>query len=117
MVARRGVSTLGCLVPLLLVAVVAYFGFPAGEAYFKFYQYKDAMGQEARFASTQTDEHIRRRLVSLADSLHMPTGAELVTIERTPGTVTISAEYDEIIRLPFNKEKVITFRPSVRSRL
>jgi hypothetical protein len=116
-VARRGVSTLGCLVPLLLVAVVAYFGFPAGEAYFKFYQYKDAMGQEARFASTQTDEHIRRRLVSLADSLHMPTGAELVSIERSAGTVTISAEYDEIIRLPFNKEKVITFRPWVRSRL
>jgi len=116
-VARRGVSTLGCLVPLLLLAVVLYFGYPAGEAYFKFYQYKDAMGQEARFASTQTDEHIRRRLVSLADSLHMPTGAELVSIERASGTVTISAEYDEIIRLPFNKEKVITFRPWVRSRL
>jgi hypothetical protein len=116
-VKRRGVSTLGCLIPLLLLAVVAYFGFPAGEAYFKFYQYKDAMGQEARFAATQTDEHIRRRLVSLADSLHMPTGAELVSIERSSGTVTISAEYDEIIRLPFNKEKVITFRPWVRSRL
>jgi hypothetical protein len=110
-------STLGCLVPLLLIAVVAYFGFPAGEAYFRFYKYKDAMGQEARFATTQSDEHIRTRLVALADSLHMPTGAELVNIERTPGTVTISAEYDEIIRLPFNKEKVITFRPWVRSRL
>ena len=117
MVGRRGVSTLGCLVPLLLLAVVVYFGYPAGEAYFKFYQYKDAMGQEARFASTVTDEHIRRRLVALADSLHMPTGAELVSIERTPGTVTISAEYTEIIRLPFNKEHVLTFRPWVRSRL
>jgi hypothetical protein len=116
-VTRKGVSTLGCLVPLLLVAVVVYFGFPAGEAYFKFYQYKDAMGQEARFASTVTDDHIKRRLVALADSLHMPTGAELVSIERAAGTVTISAEYDEIIRLPFNKEKVITFRPWVRSRL
>ena len=117
MVKRRGVSTLGCLVPLLLLAVVAYFGFPAAEAYFKFYQYKDAMGQEARFASTQTDEHIKRRLVALADSLEMPTGAELVSIDRTSGTITISTEYDEIIRLPFNKEKVITFRPWVRSRL
>lgn len=117
MVGRRGVSTLGCLIPLLLLAVVAYFGYPAGDAYFKFYQYKDAMGQEARFASTQTDEHIRRRLAALADSLHMPTGAELVAIERTAGTMTISAEYDEIIRLPFNKVKVITFRPWVRSRL
>ena len=117
MVKRPGASTLGCLIPLLVLAVVAYFGYPAGEAYFRFYQYKDAMGQEARFASTVTDEHIRKRLVALADSLHMPTGAELLSIERTPGTVTISAEYDEVIRLPFNKERVITFRPWVRSRL
>jgi len=116
-VKRPGASTLGCLIPLLVLAVVAYFGYPAGEAYFRFYQYKDAMGQEARFASTVTDEHIRKRLVALADSLHMPTGAELLSIERTPGTVTISAEYDEVIRLPFNKERVITFRPWVRSRL
>lgn len=117
MVRRAGASTLGCLVPLLVLAVVAYFGFPAAEAYFRFYQYKDAMGQEARFASTQTDEHIRTRLVALADSLDLPTGAELLSIERTTVTVTISGEYDEIIRLPFNKEKVITFRPWVRSRL
>jgi len=116
-VRRRGASTLGCLIPLLLLAVVTYFGYPAGEAYFKFYQYKDAMGQEARFASTVTDEHIRKRLVALADSLHMPTGAELVTIERTTTTITISSEYDEIIRLPLDKEKVINFRPMVRSRL
>ncbi len=117
MVRRRGASTLGCLIPLLLLAVVAYFGFPAGEAYFRFYQYKDAMGQEARFASTVTDEHIKTRLVALADSLDMPPGAELLTIDRTTTTITISAEYDEVIRLPFNKEKVIPFRPWVRSRL
>jgi hypothetical protein len=117
MVRRRGASTLGCLIPLLIVAVVAYFGFPAAEAYFRFYQYKDAMGQEARFASTVTDEHITRRLVALADSLHMPPGAELVSIERTPATITISADYDEVIKLPFDKEKVIHFHPWVRSRL
>lgn len=117
MVRRRGASSLGCLVPLLLAAVVAYFGFPAAEAYFRFYQYKDAMGQEARFASTVTDEHIKKRLVALADSLHMPPGAELISIDRTTTTITISVEYDEVIRLPFNKEKVIPFRPWVRSRL
>lgn len=117
MVRRGGASTLGCLIPLLLVAVVAYFGFPAGEAYFRFYQYKDAMGNEARFASTQTDQHITTRLVALADSMHMPPGAELISIERTTTTITISADYEEVIRLPFNKEKVIHFHPWVRSRL
>ena len=117
MVNRRGVSRLGCLLPLALAAVVLYYGFPAGEAYFRFYKYKDAMGQEARFASTQTDEHITRRLVALADSMHMPPGAELITIERSANTITISADYEEVIPLPFDKERVIRFHPLVRSRL
>jgi hypothetical protein len=117
MVNRRGASSLGCLIPLLILAVVAYFATPAGEAYFNFYRYKDAMGQEARFASTQSDQHITSRLAALADSLHLPPGAELVTIQRGPTMITISADYDEVIRLPLNREKVIHFHPEVRSRL
>ncbi len=117
MVNRNGASRLGCLVPLLLLALAAYFAAPAGEAYFNFYRYKDAMGQEARFAGTQTDEHITKRLAALADSLQLPPGAELITIERGSTTITISADYDEIIPLPFNKEKVLHFHPEVRSKL
>lgn len=117
MVNRRGASTVGCLIPILLTAVVLYFGYPAADAYFRFYKFKDAMGQEARFASTQTDEHINRRLVALADSLQMPPGAELITIERSSNTITISADYDEIIPLPMKKEKILHFHPLVRSRL
>ena len=49
MVRRRGASSLGCLLPLLVVAIGAYFAFDIGMAYFRFYQFKDAMGQEARF--------------------------------------------------------------------
>lgn len=117
MVNRRGASTLGCLVPLLIVAVAGYYALPAGEAFFRFYKFKDAMGQEARFATTQTDEHIHRRLVALADSLHMPPGAEVISVVRSGNIITISSEYEEIIPLPFDREKVLQFRPSVRSRL
>lgn len=117
MVTRRGVSTFGCLLPLLLLAVGGYFAYPAGVAYFRFYKYKDAMGQEARFATTQTDEHITKRLVALADSLNMPPGAELIRIVRGATMVTISADYDEVIPLPFDRDKVLHFHPSVRSRL
>lgn len=117
MVSRRGFSRAGCLIPLLLSAVVAYFGMDAAEAYFDFYRFKDAMGQEARFASTQSDAHITARLSALADSLQMPPGAELISIERTTTIIIISADYDAILRLPFKKEKVIHFHPEARSRL
>ena len=117
MVARRGASTLGCLIPLLILAVGAYLAVDFGEAYFRFYQFKDAMGQEARFATTRTDDQITGHLSALADSLAMPPGAELITITRGPSVVTISSDYDEVIKLPLKKERVIHFHPMVRSNL
>jgi hypothetical protein len=116
-VTRRGASTLGCLLPLLLLAVAAYFAVDFGEAYFRFYQFKDAMGQEARFATTRTDEQITGHLSALADSLQLPPGAELITVSRGTSVITISSDYDEIIKLPLKKERVIHFHPVVESRL
>jgi len=102
---------------LLILAVAAYFAVDFGEAYFRFYQFKDAMGQEARFSTDKTDAQITTRLSALADSLQLPPGAELITIERTPATITISSDYDEVIKLPLKKERVIHFHPLVVSRL
>ena len=117
MVNRRGESRIGCLLPVLLLALAAYFAVDFGEAYFHFYQFKDAMGQEARFSGDKTDAQITTRLSALADTLQLPPGAELITIERTQSTITISSDYDEVIRLPLKKERVIHFHPSVMGRL
>ena len=117
MVNRRGESRIGCLLPLLILAVAAYFAVDFGEAYFRFYQFKDAMGQEARFSTDKTDAQITTRLSALADSLQLPPGAELITIQRTTATITISSDYDEVIKLPLKKERVIHFHPLVVSRL
>ena len=117
MVTRRGASSLGCLVPLLIVAIGVYFAFDFGMAYFRFYQFKDAMGQEARFASDRSDTQITTRLSALADTLQLPAGAELITIIRDPRSIMISSDYDEIIKLPMKKEHVIHFHPVVMSRL
>jgi hypothetical protein len=114
---RRGESRIGCLLPILLLALAAYFAVDFGEAWFRFWQFKDAMGQEARFSSDKTDAQITTRLSALADTLQLPPGAELITIERTPATITISSDYDEVIRLPLNKERVIHFHPQVTSGL
>ena len=102
---------------MLILAVAAYFAVDFGEAYFHFYQFKDAMGQEARFSSDKTDAQITTRLSALADSLQLPPGAELITIDRTNTTITISSDYDEVIKLPLKKERVLHFHPTVESRL
>ena len=48
---RTGRGSLGCLVMLLILAAVVYFGVNVGEVYWRFYQYQDAMRQEVRFAA------------------------------------------------------------------
>ena len=117
MVNRRGESRLGCLVVLLALALGAYVAIGFGEAYFRYYQYKDAMGQEARFASDKTDDQITTRLAALADSLELPPGAELITIQRSPGVISISSDYDEIIKLPLKKTRLLHFHPTATSGL
>jgi hypothetical protein len=116
-VARRGASRLGCLLPLLIVAIAVYFAIDFGQVYFRAYQFEDAMGSEARFATTLTDEAITRRLAALADSLQLPPGAELITIVRSPRMISISSDYDEVIQLPMKKERVIHFHPTASASL
>jgi hypothetical protein len=111
------VSRLGCLLPLLILAIGGYLAADFGAAYFRYYRFKDAMGQEARFASTTTDQQITGHLSALADSLQLPPGAELITINRGSAVITIESDYDEVIKLPMKKERVIHFHPLVMSRL
>lgn len=112
MVVRRGSGSMGCLIPLLLIALVMYFGREFGFAYFRYYQFADAMKQEARFASTRPDDSITSRLRSLADSLDLPRNAGQIRISRNPTGVTIWSDYEETIALPFNHQKTIFFHPA-----
>jgi hypothetical protein len=116
-VARRGASTLGCLIVVLLLAAAVYFAFGFGEAYFRAYQFKDAIRSDAEFASTLTDAKISSHLAAVADSLDLPPGAGDVTVTRSQRTITISSDYDEVIKLPFKKERVIHFHTTVDADL
>lgn len=110
--ARHGRSRLGCLVSALLIVTVAYFGFNIGEVYLRFYRLRDAMEQEARFASTKTDDAIRLRLAAVVDSLGLPDDAGRVKIIRNANRIIISSEYSVHVELPmFVRE--LRFSPQV----
>jgi hypothetical protein len=97
---RWGSSTLGCLFALLLLSAAGYFAINAGEVFFRFYQYKDAMRQEVRFASHNSDAVILRHLRDQADSLGLPEAAGEVTLQRDGRHIEIESEYYEHIELP-----------------
>lgn len=103
---RRGAGKIGCLLSLLLVSAVLYFGVNAFEKYYLYLQYKDAMSQEIRFRSFLPNEKIKENLRAVADSLGLPEDAGVITITRDKGTMTIEAHYEELIELPGYKKEV-----------
>jgi hypothetical protein len=109
---RRGASTLGCLFTMLIVVALVYFGVNVGAPYFRYYQFRDAMQQEARFAERKTDSQIVTSLRLKADSLSLPAPAHRINVRRTPSRITIWTDYAETIDFPF-VTRDITFRPVV----
>lgn len=97
---RHGRGALGCLVMLLIVAAVGYFAVNAGEVYFRFYQFQDAMKQEVRFAAHNSDAVILRHLRAQVDSLGLPESAGEVSLQRDGRHIEIESEYYEHIEMP-----------------
>jgi hypothetical protein len=99
---RRGMTKAGCLFTLLLLVAVLYFGSKVGSVYWDYYQYEDAMRQNARFAETMTDRQIFDHIVAKADSLGLPDEAKEVTVERKGRHLTVSADYVVMVELPLH---------------
>lgn len=116
MVTRAGRSSLGCLLVLLIFAAALYVGVNIGEAYWRFYEYQDAMRQEVRFAKQIPDDRIKLHLAALADSLGLPQQAAEVAVDRTSASIAVSAEYTERIELPFFVH-LIRFAPRAQGPL
>lgn len=107
---RRGASRLGCLFTLLLLVAAGYFGRDVAPMYIHYYQFRDAMLQEANFAQHNTDVDIARRLQAVADSLGLPDPAGAVQIRRTDAGISIGSTYVEPVVLP-GYATHITFTP------
>ncbi len=119
---EAGKTRLGCLLTLLVVVAVVYYGFQYFEVRYRFYQMQDEVRNDATFAPTLSDDVIRRRLVARADTLGIPITARQWTIRRTrePREIFIYGAYDDsvVIELP-GITKVFRFRfePQARAPL
>lgn len=112
---RRGTSSLGCLVTLLFIAAVSYFGVNLAEVYWRYYQFRDDMQQEARFAQHSQTDSISLRLRASADSLGLPEAAGHVIIRRTSNLISIESDYYERVEVPAYVQE-IHFHPRAEAR-
>ena len=114
---RRGGSALGCLVALLIVVTVLYYGLDLGRIAWSYYRLKDEMEQTARFAQGQSDEQIKQKLAGIARDLGLPPEAGHITLRRTrtPPRVEIGSQYQVEFDIPF-QHRVLILRPHVDVR-
>ncbi len=112
---RRGTSSAGCLVSLLLIGAAVYVGIALGRPWFRYEQFRDEMTSSARFSGTLTDAAILTHLRAVADTLGLPPEAKRITVTRLepPGGVVISVKYTERVTLPLYGEKVYKFAPKI----
>ena len=99
---RRGTSTTGCLVSLVLFVAAVYYGIHLGQPWVRYYQLLDEMRVSARLAPTLSDGVIRRRLEQKVDELGLPADAKKFQISRTgkPRRIVISTIYSETVSVP-----------------
>jgi hypothetical protein len=101
--ARRGASSTGCLISLLVFVGLLYYGVHIGEVWFRYYRFVDEVQTQARLAAALDDGTIRRRIQAAAQDIGLPdsVGARL-SIRRTlqPREIVIESWYSEAVHLP-----------------
>jgi len=99
---RRGGSTLGCLVSLLVFVAVLYYGVHIGEVYWRYYQILDEMKVNARLAPNLADDVIQRRLQAKVEEVFDNEKSMKFRISRggRTRTITIETQYRDSVSLP-----------------
>jgi hypothetical protein len=102
---RRGASSSGCLLSLLLFVATLYYGVNIGEVYFRYYRLLDEMQTETRLSAGLDDGTIRRRIQAAVDEIGIPdsAGGRQLQVRRTdsPRQIIIETQYSEWVSLPF----------------
>lgn len=99
----RGASTTGCLVSLLILVAVLYYGVNIGEVYFRYYRLLDEMKTQARVAAALDNGTIQRRIQAAIQDIGVPEEAGpglTITRTSTPREITIETTYRESVHLP-----------------
>jgi hypothetical protein len=116
---RRGASSTGCLLSLLLFVGALYYGVNIGELWFRYYRFVDEMKTQARLAAALDDGTIRRRLQAAITDIGVPdsAGNRLVIVRSAqPREIRIETVYSESVSLPLFHHTFV-FRPKATQPL
>jgi hypothetical protein len=111
-------KTLKGLIALFVIVSAVYVGYKVVPVYFDYYQFQDAVEQEARIQSYtgKSEADIRDTMWKKAQQLELPlTSPEQIKVERTGTSIAISTEYTVHIDLPIHPFD-LKFQPNSKNK-
>src|SRR5437879_9355514 len=101
---RRGASSSGCLLSLLIFVAALYYAVNIGEVFFRYYRLLDEMQTEAHLAAGLDDGTIRRRIQAAIEEIGLPDSAGYrqlqVSRSASPREIVTETRYSETVSLP-----------------
>jgi hypothetical protein len=94
---------MGCLISLVVLVAVLYYGVNIGVVYFRYYRLVDEMGTQARLAAALDNGTIQRRIADAVKDIGLPDAASSnlqITRSATPRQIIIETTYNESVHLP-----------------
>jgi hypothetical protein len=87
------------LLKLVVAALIANAAWRVGSSYVSFYKFKDAINEEAQFASDKSEDQLRDRIVALAQQFDLPLDGDAVTISKANQRTRIAGSYSKPIEV------------------
>ncbi len=101
---NRGITTLGCLVSLILLIALGYVGIKVGKAFWDYYNVREQVREALVWAvgsmQPKSETEIIQRVISNVDGIGFQFTPRNVHISQTPETLTITATWTEEIEFP-----------------
>lgn len=105
------------IIKLLVAALLINAAAQVGLAFFKYYQFEDAIHEAVLFSPQATDADIVKSISDIAEEREVPLEAGDILVTRTQNEVRVHTSYDEDIAVvPGVYTKTWTFEPSTSVR-
>lgn len=104
---EKGMSKLGYLLLVLLIALTVLVGSQVFPFYYYFYELQGLMESQAAKASVFTDQEIRQELMRKIKKLEIPiSDPDDLKINRFSGKITIDLSYSETLYIDLGEDRV-----------
>jgi len=92
---EEGKGTVGCIISIILVAIVIFLAVKLAPVYFNYYEFKGALQQTVSRAGAKStvDDAIIQELIKTAENSNIALKKENIKIRRFSGQLVIEVEY------------------------